>query len=129
MTLGFLRVESGRSPLFRFAATADIDGGERGLAIIRLRQISFGSQVKLIFLLALLTAFAFFALFFGLQLADRPVGGGDADSIPMLAAVALILAAVIAAIQIGGLAVLRLLPWQGPSLKVEGGDHLWRVFE
>lgn len=91
--------------------------------------MSFGSQVKLVFLLALLTAFAFFALFLGLQLADRPLGDGEPDSIAMIAAVALILAAVVAAIQIGGLALLRLLPWQGPCLKVESGDHLRRVFE
>lgn len=91
--------------------------------------MSFGSQAKLVFLLAALTAFAFFALFFGLQLAGSPVGDGDAESVPMLAAVALLLAAFIAAIQVGGLALLRLLPWQGPSLKVEGGDHLRRVFE
>ena len=114
-------------PLFRFAAAADIGGGERRRAIIRLRQLSFGSQVKLVFLLALFTALAIFALLLGFQLAGKPIG--DPDSIPMLAVVALMFALMIAAIQIGALGLVRLLPWDGPSLKVEGGDHLRRVFE
>jgi len=113
--------------LFRFVAAADIDGGERRRAIIRLRQVSFGSQVKLVFALAPFTALIIFALMLALQLADAPVGGYE--SIPMLAAVALIFALLIAAMQIAALGLIRLLPWQGPSLKVEDGDHLRRVFE
>jgi hypothetical protein len=68
-----------------------------------------------------------FALFWALQLAGAPVG--DYESLPMLAAVGLILALMIAAIQIAALGLIRLLPWQGPSLKVDGGDDLRRVFE
>jgi hypothetical protein len=83
--------------------------------------------VKLAFLLALFTALVLFALLLGFQLADTPIGGYE--SIPMLVAIGLIFALTIAAIQIAALGLIRLLPWQGPSLKVEGGDHLRRVFE
>lgn len=77
--------------------------------------------------LALFTTLIIFALLLAFQLADAPVGGYD--SIPMLAAVALTFAAMIAAMQIGALGFIRLMRWQGPSLKVEGDDHLRRVFE
>ena len=89
--------------------------------------MSFGSQVKLAILLALFTALIIFALLLSLQLAGAPVG--DYESIPMLAAIGLIMALMIAGIQIAALGFLRLLPWKGPSLKVEGDDHLTRVFE
>lgn len=80
--------------------------------------------------LALFTALALFALMLAFQLAGAPIGsdGGD-DSVPMLAAVALILALMITAIQIAALGVIRLLPWQGPSLNVDEHDHLRHVFE
>jgi hypothetical protein len=83
--------------------------------------------VKLVLFLALFTTLIIFALLLAFQLADAPVGGYD--SIPMLAAVALTFAAMIAAMQIGALGFIRLMRWQGPSLKVEGDDHLRRVFE
>lgn len=84
--------------------------------------------MKLVLLLALSNALAFFAILLGFQLAGDPIGSGP-DSLAMLAVVALTFATIIAAIQIGALGLLRLLPWQGPSLKVEGGDHLRRIFE
>ncbi|HYI39226.1 MAG TPA: hypothetical protein VE053_02790 [Allosphingosinicella sp.] len=91
--------------------------------------MSFGSQVKLVFVLALFTAPVIFALMLALQLADAPVSSDGDDSVLMLAAVGLILALMIAVLQVAGLGLIRLLPWRGPSLKVEGGDHLRRVFE
>ncbi len=116
--------------LFRFDPEADIAGGERGRSIIHLSQISFGSQVKLVFVLALFTALAFFALLLVSEIVEAPVSSSDgSDGVPMFAAVASIMALMIAAIQIAGLGLIRFLPWQGPSLKVEGGDHLRRVFE
>lgn len=83
--------------------------------------------MKLAFLLALFTALAIFGLLLAFQLADAPIGGYE--SIPMLAVLGLVFALMIAAIQIVALGFLRLLPWQGPSLEVEGDDHLRRVFE
>ena len=83
--------------------------------------------MKLLALLGLLTAIGIFALLLGLQLAGEPLG--DYESVPLLAAVAAFLALAVAAIQIAALGILRLLPWEGPSLKVEGGDPLRRVFE
>lgn len=79
------------------------------------------------FLLALFTDLVTFALLLGAQLAGAPVG--DPETIPINALVALMFAMIIAAIQIAALGLVRILPWQGPSLKVEGGDHLRRVFE
>ncbi len=92
--------------------------------------MSFGSQVKLVFVLAPFTALIIFALLWAFQLAEAPLSrSGRYNSVPMLATVALILALIVAAMQIAALGLIRLLPWQGPSLKVEGGDHLRRVFE
>lgn len=90
--------------------------------------MSFGSQVKLALFLVPFTALVAFAIFWSLQLAGAPVG--DYESLPMLAAVGTTLAVMIAGIQIAALALVRLLRWQGPSLKIEGdGDDLRRVFE
>jgi hypothetical protein len=89
--------------------------------------VSFGSQVKLALALVPFTALIIFALLLAFQLAGAPVGGYD--SMPMLAAVALIFALMIAAIQVAALGLIRLLPWQGPSLTVEVGDDLRRIFE
>jgi hypothetical protein len=83
--------------------------------------------VRLVLALAAFTALVIFLLMLAFQLAGAPIG--DVESIPMLAAIALIFAVMIAAIQVAALGLLRLLPWQGPSLKVEGGDDLRRVFE
>jgi hypothetical protein len=100
---------------------------QRIRTIIRLKQLSFGSQVKLALLLAVFAALGIFVLLLGLQLAGAPVG--RPKSVPMIAFVSVILAAAVAAIQIVALGFLRLLHWQGPSLKVDGGDDLRRVFE
>ncbi|HYW14729.1 MAG TPA: hypothetical protein VE891_01055 [Allosphingosinicella sp.] len=101
------------------------DQGRR--AIIRLRQLSFGSQVKLLLALVPFTALVVFEAMLALQLAGSSVG--DEEGIAMLIAVALIFAVMIAALQVAALAILRLLPWQGPSLRVEADDHLRRIFE
>ena len=83
--------------------------------------------MKLAFFLVPFTALIIFALFWSLQLAGTPIG--DEESVPMLAVVGLILALMLAVIQVAALGLIRLLRWPGPSLKVEGGDDLRRVFE
>lgn len=89
--------------------------------------MSFGSQVRLALAPAPFAALIIFAILVSFQLAGAPIG--DYESIPLLATVSLMLAVMIAAVQIAALGLLRLLRWQGPSLKVDGGDHLRRVFE
>lgn len=76
------------------------------------------------FALALFTALVIFALPMARQLA-----GLDYDPVLLRVVVALVFALMIAIMQIAALGLLRLVPWQGPSLKVEGGDHLRQVFE
>ncbi len=83
--------------------------------------------MKLVFYLSPFTAVVLFASFWSLQLAGAPVG--DYESVTMLAAIALILALMIAVLQVAALGLIRLLRRQGPTLKVEGGDHLKSVFE
>jgi hypothetical protein len=46
-----------------------------------------------------------------------------------LLASSFIFAAAIALLQVAALALLRLLPWRGPALKVERDDRLVQVFE
>ncbi len=80
--------------------------------------------------LALFTAIVIFAMLVAFQLAGAPLArSGRSYSVSIHALVGLILALTIAAIQIGALGLIRLLPWQGPSLKVEGDDRLTRIFE
>ncbi|HEX8064546.1 MAG TPA: hypothetical protein VF535_15195 [Allosphingosinicella sp.] len=72
-----------------------------------------------------------FAFFLALSLAGIPLGrsGREAD-IFVLALVALFFAAAILLFQPAALALLRLLPWRGPRLKMESDeDDLRRVFE
>lgn len=84
--------------------------------------------MKLAFFLVPFTALVAFALFWSLQLAGTPVG--DPESVPMLAAVGTIIALLFAVIQTAALGLIRLLPLQGPALKVEGrDDDLRRIFE
>lgn len=92
--------------------------------------MAFGSQVKLLLVLALPTALVIFALLLAFQLAGAPISSsGRYYSAPILAVVGLILALTTAAIQVAALGLIRLIPWRGPSLKIEGDDHLTRVFE
>jgi hypothetical protein len=99
-----------------------------------LRQLSFGSQVKTILVVALPTAAVFCVLLLLLELAGVPVAG-RANGAALLTIVlafaltSLILAYVIALFQIAGLALLRLLPWRGPELKIEEPRHLGTIFE
>jgi hypothetical protein len=83
--------------------------------------------VKLVLALVPFTALIVFTLFVALQFAGDPVG--DDEEIPILLAVSLFFGLIIAGLQIGALGIIRLLPWQGPSLDVRHGDHLRRIFE
>lgn len=100
--------------------------------IVRLRQIGFRSQVKIVLALAVSTAFVLALLFLLLWLGGAPVGGADELNPFSDIVVALIFAAAIALVQLAALALLRLLPWPGPRLEIEGEaeeDRLRRVFE
>ena len=80
--------------------------------------------------LTLFTALVIFALLLAFQLAGTPINrSGRHYSPAMLVGVALSFALMIAVIQTAALGLIRLLPWQGPSLRVEGNDHLRQVFE
>ncbi|HEX6374956.1 MAG TPA: hypothetical protein VFZ91_04470 [Allosphingosinicella sp.] len=101
---------------------------------IRLKQLSFGSQVKAVLAVGLATAAVIFILFLGLQVAGLFAGGGgDAEPVPVvmigLAFASLVLAAFVALLQVAALCLLRLVPWRGPSLKVRQEVDLARVFE
>lgn len=100
--------------------------------IVRLRQIAFRSQVKIVLALAVPTALLFFLLFLLLWLAGEPIGGAD-DSSPISDfMVAAIFAAAMAIVQLAALALLRVLPWPNPQLEIDRAadeDRLRRVFE
>jgi hypothetical protein len=105
-----------------------------GSAVIaRLRQIAFGSQVKIVLALALPTSVVIFASFFILSLAGIPLSRSGRDpGTFVLVLVALFLGAAILLCQLAALALLRLLPWRGPRLEIEIGrdeEELRRVFE
>jgi len=100
--------------------------------VARFRDLSLGSQARLLLALAPPTAFAIFALLFSLSLAGIPMTRSGRDPglfVHFLAA--LIFAALILAFQLAALLLLRILPWRGPrlNLEVEDGDALQRVFE
>lgn len=104
----------------------------RSDVIVRLKQIPFRSQLKIVLALAVPTAFILSLLFLLLWLASAPVGGADELNPLSDVLVALIFAAAIALIQVAALALLRLLPWPDPRLKIEvesQEDRLKRVFE
>ena len=82
--------------------------------------------------LAVPTALLIALVFLLFWLAGAPVGGPDDTGFMSDFLVAIFLAAGIALFQIAALAVLRMLPWPNPQLKVDGEadeDRLKRVFE
>jgi hypothetical protein len=110
------------------------DPSREGRAIIRLKQMTFVSQVKLVLLLALPTGAMIFILFLAMALAgffnNRPQDDAPFWMIvPILAVFSGICAAMVAITQIAALGLLRLLPWRGPELKVEEPRNLSGIFE
>jgi hypothetical protein len=100
--------------------------------IARFKDISLGSQARLLVGLVLPTASIIFAFLFALWLADIQLSRSGRDpGLTVYFLVALIFAAMILAFQLAALLVLRLLPWRGPRLEIEAGrgDALRRVFE
>ncbi|HEX8124523.1 MAG TPA: hypothetical protein VF548_02975 [Allosphingosinicella sp.] len=98
----------------------------------RFKDVSLGSQARLLLALALPTAAVIFCLFVGLRLAGLPMTRSGLDPGLFVALlVALIMAGLILLLQLAALLFLRLLPWRGPRLKIETeqGDALRRVFE
>ncbi|HEX8309236.1 MAG TPA: hypothetical protein VF645_12545 [Allosphingosinicella sp.] len=100
--------------------------------IARFKDVSLGSQARLLLALALPTALVIFALFVALSLAGIEVtrSGRDPGAFVYFLA-ALILAGMILLPQLAALLLLRLIPWRGPRLKIGAGedDALERVFE
>lgn len=107
------------------------DPGREGAAIIRLKQMTFGSQVKMILVLALPTAALLFILFLVLQIVGAGLIQSDEPVVIVLASamMAAFFAAAGSALQIAALGLLRLVPWRGPELKVEEPKHLAGIFE
>jgi type IV secretory pathway VirB2 component (pilin) len=102
--------------------------------VVRLKQISFVSQVKLILLLAIPTGAMIFLLFLMLALAGLFSNRAQDDAPFLMIAVILavfsgIFAIAIAVIQIAALGLLRFLPWRGPEMKVEEPRNLSGIFE
>ena len=103
----------------------------RSGVIARLKNIAFGSQVKIVATLAGPACLIIFLIFLAMSAAGAPIGGDDDGPLSDLT-VAAIFAAGIALLQIAALGLLRLLPWPGPRLKIEGQaeeDRLRNVFE
>ena len=100
--------------------------------IARFKDISLGSQARLILALALPTASVIFTLLFALSLAGVRLSRSGRDSgLLVYLLVALIMAGLVLFFQLAALLLLRLLPWRGPRLEIETreGDALRRVFE
>jgi hypothetical protein len=100
--------------------------------IARFKDVTLGSQAKVLAVLAVPTAALIFGLFLGLRVAGLPMTRSGLDpGLFVSFLVALILAAIMLAFQLAALLVLRLLPWRGPRLHIrsEDGDSLRRVFE
>lgn len=82
--------------------------------------------------LAVPTALLLALLFLLLWLAGDPVGGADELNPFTDLFVGVFVAAAIALVQLAAIALLRLLRWPDPRLKIEGEaeeDRLRRVFE
>ena len=82
--------------------------------------------------LAVPTALLFSLLFLLLWLAGNPVGGDDGSSPFSDVMAATILAAALALVQLAALALLRVLPWPNPRLRIDWQaeeERLRQVFE
>ena len=100
--------------------------------IARFKDLSLGSQVRLMLTLAVPTASLIFGLFLALSIAGIQVTRSGLDPGPFVYLLsALILTAAMLLFQLAALLLLRLLPWRGPRLKIETkeDDSLRRVFE
>lgn len=88
----------------------------------RMKQLSFGSQAKIVLFLALPTTAILFALLILFDLGGAFRHPPDVDYAVVLMALAVVGAIFglgIAMIQVAGLVILRLLPWRGPALEIE----------
>ena len=100
--------------------------------MVRLKQIAFRSQVRIVLALAVPTALLIALLFLLFWLAGAPIGGADDTNFLSDFLAALIFAVAIALVQLAALALLRLLPWPNPRLEIDreaDEDRLRRVFE
>lgn len=82
--------------------------------------------------LAVPTALLIALLFLLFWLAGEPIGGADDTDFLSDFLAAIFFAAAIALVQLAALALLRLLPWPNPRLRIEEGadeDRLRQVFE
>jgi hypothetical protein len=102
-------------------------------AIVRLRNVSLGSQVKLLAAVGCATAVVLFVLLAVLQMRGIAISrSGRFHSLPVLALASVMMAGLIALLQIAALGLLRLLPWRGPALTIAREDdsaELRRVFD
>ncbi len=95
---------------------------------VRLKQLSIGSQLK-IMLFAGLASSLLFTL--GLLLLDNMLGGGIGrdDPIPVTIFAAMIIVGGFTLLHAAGLVLLRLLPWRGPEIDVKDAGPVSRIFE
>jgi hypothetical protein len=104
--------------------------------IVRFRHLSLASQAKLALLLSAAGMVPMFLLLVAAELGGASLLEGDPDiaaspvaAIFILAFAALFLAVCTLIVQLLALALLRLLPWRGPLLKVAERPDLERIFE
>ena len=95
---------------------------------VRLNQLSFGSQLKVVLVSGLGAAMLFVP---GLLIIDALVGGTitDDDPIPIAAIAALIIVGAFTLLHLAGMVAMRLLPWRGPEIEVRDGGRVSQVFE
>lgn len=95
---------------------------------VRLKQLSLGSQLKII-LFAGIAGGLLFAI--GLLLLDMLLGGeiGRGDPAPIIAIAAIIIGGGFTLLHALGLLLLRLLPWRGPVIDVKDAGTVSRIFE
>ena len=101
---------------------------------IRHKQLSFGSQVKVVAVAGLFSAiFVALAIFFLDRAGLLPNRSGRVHPGPIVLLASMLLGAALAAgftlFQLAGLWLLRLLPWRGPALEVSGESPLQGIFE
>jgi hypothetical protein len=87
--------------------------------------------VKIVLAVAFPTFILIFAFFLALSLAGIPLSrSGREPGVFVLALASLIFAAAILLLQIAALALIRLVRWPGPRLRIDtDGEDLRRVFE
>lgn len=95
---------------------------------VRLKQVSLGSQLKII-LFAGLAAGLLFSI--GLLVLDLLLGGaiGRGDPLPVTVFAAIIIVGGFTLLHALGLLLLRLLPWRGPEIAVNDAGAVSSIFE